>query len=101
MLLGGLARCDFSSVSAAVQPSRNTTLFAKNLRSAQFLPEEIVTFCAETGMSGLENGGEKTVSGVSRTLISFQSTELRSHTHSWWKGTLLSLRAAGRMQGIL
>lgn len=60
----------------AVQPSRNTTL-CENLRSAQFLPREIVTFRAEIGMSGLEKGSEKPVSGVPKALIAFQSTRAK------------------------
>lgn len=67
----------FSSVSAGCAVKQKYHSLCKNPRSAQFLPWEIVTFCAEIGLSGLEKERGKSVSGVSKVLISFQSSRAK------------------------
>lgn len=49
----------FSSVSPGCATKQKYHTLCENLSSAQFLFREIVTFCAEIGMSELENGRGK------------------------------------------
>ena len=68
----------FNSVSAGCAVKQKYHTLCENPRSAQFLPWEIVTFCAEIGMSRLEKERGKPVSGVSKVLISFRSSRAKS-----------------------
>lgn len=91
----------FNGAPASCAAKQKYHTLCENLRSVQFLPREIITFCAEIGMSGLEKGrGKKQFLGSPKPLSLSRAPELRSQVHSWQKGSLPSLRTPKRTQGF-
>lgn len=77
-----------------VQPSRNTTHFAKNPRSAQFFPREIVTFSCWDGDVWAREGERKT------TFWGPQSAYVFPEHRSWAHTFILDGRAISCLLGL-
>jgi hypothetical protein len=92
----------FSSVSAGCAAKQKYHTLCENLRSAQFLPREIITFlCWDWYVWVREEQRKNCFWGPkSPYLFSERAPELRSQVRSWQKGSLLFLWAPNRMQSF-